>query len=97
MIDWFGVFTNALWIAGLAFLLALLSLARSANTQSTRQVLSQAMFRVATSGGLALFALGLGFVVGSWFERVGWFIVVMLSLWEGVSVVRGPTQKENRR
>ena len=97
MIDWFGVFTNALWIAGLAFLLALLSLARSARTQSTRQVLSQPMFRVATTGGLAAFALGMGLAAGSWFERIGWFIVVMLSLWEGVSVVRDSAQKENRR
>lgn len=87
MIDWFGVFAAALWIAGLALLLALLGLARSVPDRSLRQALAQPEFRAAVAGGIALFAIGLGLTVGDWFERIGWFVVVLLALWEGVSAL----------
>lgn len=82
MIDWFSLLSATLWIAGLAFLLALVGFARASREQSTRQVLAQTRFRVATMIGLALFALGMGLSVGNWFERVSWIVVVLLSLWE---------------
>ncbi|MBM3128536.1 MAG: hypothetical protein FJ009_07910 [Chloroflexi bacterium] len=82
MIDWFSVVAATLWIAGLAFLLALVGFARASRDQSTRQVLARPDFRVATMLGLALFALGMGLSVGNWFERAGWFVVIALALWE---------------
>ena len=85
MIDWVNVFVAALWIAGLAFLLALLSLARSSREQSTRQVLSQPAFRVGTAGGIALVALGMFLSIEVAWEQPGWAIVIVLSLWEGVA------------
>ena len=85
MIDWVNVFVAALWIAGLALLLSLLSLARSAREQSTRQVLSQPASRAATAGGIALVALGMFLSIEVVWEKLGWAIVILLSLWEGVT------------
>jgi hypothetical protein len=83
MIDWFSVLSATLWIAGLAFLLALVGFARASRAHSTRQILAQPNFRIATNVGLALFALGMSLSVGNWFERGGWLIVFALVLWEG--------------
>ncbi|MCI0475638.1 MAG: hypothetical protein L0Y55_05280 [Anaerolineales bacterium] len=82
MIDWLSVLSATLWIAGLAFLLALVGFARASREKTARQILAQTNFRIATMIGLALFALGMGLSVGNWFERVGWGVVVALSLWE---------------
>lgn len=88
MIDWFSVFSATLWISGLALALALFGFARASREQSTRQVLAQPHFRIALMCALALFALGMSLSVGTWFERIGWGIVVALSLWEAWSVRR---------
>jgi hypothetical protein len=88
MIDWFSVFSAALWISGLALALALFGFARMSQEQSTRQVLAQPHFRIGLMFALALFALGMSLSVGTWFERVGWGVVVVLSLWEAWSARR---------
>jgi hypothetical protein len=88
MLDWLGIFAAGMWIAGLALLLALLSLARSFRPQPIHLVLAQPAFRAAIAGGIALFAIGMCLTVGSWFERVGWLVVVLLSLWQGASGMR---------
>lgn len=82
MIDWFSVFSAMLWISGLALALALFGFARTSREQTTRQVLTQPHFRVALMFALALFALGMSLSVGTWFERVGWLVIVALALWE---------------
>lgn len=88
MINWFNVFSATLWISGLALALALFGFARASREKSTRQVLAQPNFRVALMLALALFASGMGLSVGTWFERIGWGIVVALSLWEAWSARR---------
>jgi hypothetical protein len=97
VIDWFGVIAATFWIAGLALLLALLGFARASRDQSTRQVLSQPAFRVAIAGGLALFALGMCLAIGNWIERVGWLVVIALSLWEGKSAASDRMRGGERR
>lgn len=82
MIDWFSVLAATVWITGVALLLALVGFARAARDQSTRRVLAQPHYRVAMMFALALFALGMSLSVGTWFERIGWLIVVALAVWE---------------
>lgn len=88
MIDWFSVFAATLWISGLALALALFGFARALREQTTRQVLAQPNFRLALLVALVLFALGMSLSVGTWFERVGWGMVVVLSVGEAWSVRR---------
>lgn len=90
MIDWFGVASAALWILGLAILLAAVSIARSfdGRLRATRQVLTEPGFRAAIIAGMILFALGMSLSAGSWWERIGWFVVVALTLWEGAAAWR---------
>lgn len=87
MIAWFGVASAALWILGLAILLAAVSIARSfdGTLRATRQVLSEPGFRAAMIAGMILFALGMALSAGSWWERIGWFVVVALTTWEGAA------------
>ena len=89
MIDWWGVFVSALWIMGLALLLATASIAYAfAQGKSLRSVLSQLSFRLALTIGLALFALGMALSVDTWWERGGWALVMGLSAWDGVAAWR---------
>jgi uncharacterized membrane protein len=84
-LDWYEVIAAAMWIAGLAFLLALLSLARSLGRPSIRQVLATPNFRVATAIGIALFASGMFLSDEVVWEKLGWVIVMALSFWEGAT------------
>ena len=87
MIDWFGVASSALWIFGLAILLAAVSIAYSLSAggdASVRQILAQSSCRVATAGGLLFFALGMFSSVEVGWEKVGWAAVILLSLWKGI-------------
>jgi hypothetical protein len=62
MIDWWGVFVNLMWIAGLAICLAALSMAsyRARVTQvRIGQLLAEPKTLCALSGGMMLFCLGL--------------------------------------
>ncbi len=87
MIDWFEVVKSALWIVGLATLLTLLGFARSFAHRSSREMLSTPTFRVVVAFGIAMFGIGVGLSSESWFERVGWIVIVLLSLWDGVDAV----------
>ncbi|MEA3309603.1 MAG: hypothetical protein U9Q70_08860 [Chloroflexota bacterium] len=62
MIDWYGVFANALWISGLALLLAVWSMAYYESQRSGRRVRvvwTSAGYRWAGTVGLVLFCGGL--------------------------------------
>ncbi len=88
MIDWLGLVASAIWILGLGILLATLSYAYALSEgASIRRVLAQAPFRLATTSGGMLFALGTGLAVDTWFERVGWFVVIALVAWEGKTAI----------
>lgn len=88
MIDWFALLASALWIVGLGVLLTLFGFARASREHSTRQAFALPHYRVALMLALVLFALGMGLSVGTWFERVGWSVVVALALWEAYSARR---------
>ena len=89
MIDWWGVFVSALWITGLALLLATASIAYAfAQGQSLRAVLNQLSFHLALIIGLVLFALGMVLSVDTWWERGGWALVLGLTLWDGIAAWR---------
>jgi hypothetical protein len=86
MIDWLNVLYNALWILGLAVVLTTLSLAHWLAEErggSFRQSLSEPSTRLAIAFGFILFAVGLSFIVEPWWYKIGWFGLILLSLWEG--------------
>ena len=81
MIDWWGVFYNALWILGLAVALAALSMATFRATQAGERLragLAAPAFQVPLSAGLALFCLGMLLAGRSWWERLLWAALALL-------------------
>lgn len=75
MIDIFSLAANALWILGLAVLLAVLSWARwEARSEQVRfrQVLARPPIQVGLDLGLLLFCVGLSATARAWWERVLW-------------------------
>jgi hypothetical protein len=92
VIDWFGVFRNALWILGLALALAAFSYADWwRRVQVPRQSLGKALegrwFRAAFSLGLALFCAGLALGGGPWWVVALWAGLGLLFLLQGVAVL----------
>lgn len=88
MIDGWGVFSQALWIIGLAVNLAVVS---TANYQAQvervrlRQKLGEAGFQLGINLGMVLFCVGLLLAGRSWWEKVLWGLVgvsfLAQSLW----------------
>lgn len=79
------VFFNALWILGLAIILADFSYA---DWQATvkgiklRQLLALPTFQIAFSGGLVLISLALVLLASTWWERLIWLVFAGLFLWQ---------------
>jgi hypothetical protein len=82
MIDWWGVFSNAIWIGGAALALATLSYASweaSANHQRLRQALTQRPIQAALNIAGAVFCLGMAATargpleIGVWLVLAGLF------------------------
>jgi hypothetical protein len=89
VIDWIGVMVSAVWILGLALLLATVSIASAfAQGKSLRSVLGGSSFRFALTVGGMLFASGMALSVETWWERAGWVVVIGLLLWDGVEAWR---------
>jgi hypothetical protein len=81
MIDWWGVFHNALWVGGLAAIVAALSMANyqaHAARVRLRQKLGGPGFQLAFHAGMGLFCLGLLFGSPSWWERGVWSVLAAL-------------------
>lgn len=78
MIDWWSVFTNSLWIVGLAAALAIMSCSDWLAFTEGRG-LGSAARRLAHSTSLAcsmaLACVGAGLGVAAWWERVLWLLV----------------------
>ncbi len=88
MIDWVTVGVSALWISGLALLLATLAFAHGLSLpagESIRRILSAPPFRLAMTGGVILFALGMALATQALWERIGWAVVVALTVWDAVA------------
>jgi hypothetical protein len=81
MIDWWGVFHNALWVGGLAAILAALSMANyqaHAARARLREKLGGPGFQLAFDAGMGLFCLGLLFGSAPWWERGVWGVLAAL-------------------
>ncbi len=87
-VDWFGVFSNGLWILGLAIALAAVSYAdwrRRLNEPrlSLRQALGQPTFQAAWSLGLLFFCVGLALTSDAWWQTVAWAALALAFLYLG--------------
>jgi hypothetical protein len=75
MIDWWGVFSNALWILGLAVLLAAWSMAyyeAQVGGVKVREIFSQTGYSWTLTVGLMLFCAGLAATEHRWWARILW-------------------------
>ena len=78
MIDFWNLFTHALWIAGAAIVLATWSCAdwrAAAQRGGIRDTFSAALNNPGTSFGLMLVCLGAGLGVAGWWERLLWLLL----------------------
>lgn len=89
MIDLCSVAANALWVLGLALILAALSWANWVAARERirfRSALGQPGIRRATDGGLVLFCAGLAATGRTWWEQALWGVLavglIALAIWE---------------
>lgn len=93
MIDWLGVFNNALWIIGLAVVLAAVSYADwqrrlSTEKRSLAQALAAPTFQISWSIGLLLFCVGLALTSRVWWQMALWALLALAFLYLGVDAWR---------
>lgn len=91
MVDWVAVVENGLWLLGLAVLLSAGSLASWEARKrggSALATLGRPGYVVATSAGLALFALGLALTAGRGWERALWAVLAAASVAQGAWALR---------
>ena len=90
-IDWLNVFYNALWIIGLAVILAAFSHSDWQAAQrglSLRQALDAPAFQQLWALGLLLVSLSLMLLATRWWERGVWLVFALLFAWQGGSAAR---------
>ncbi len=91
MIDWWLVFTSALWILGLAIVLAAFSyydwLARETGRRR-REVFWQSAWPAWLDAGLILVCAGLGLGAHPWWERLLWLALAAWFTCDGFNRVR---------
>ena len=78
MIDWWGVFSNAIWISGAALALAAVSYASwqaSVQHQRLRQALGRPSIQAALNAAGALFSLGMAATARTPLEVVIWLVL----------------------
>ena len=83
MIDWWGLFHNSLWVAGLSVVLGALSMANYEAQRPgvrIRHKLNESGFQLWFSVGIALFCAGLAFGGGAWWEYAFWGILALASV-----------------
>ena len=81
MIDWWGLFHNAVWVLGLAVILAALGMASfRARTQGVRlrQVLGKSGFLLPFGAGMFLFCLGLMLSSHLWWQKALWGLLAVM-------------------
>ncbi|RMF35770.1 MAG: hypothetical protein D6759_04415 [Chloroflexi bacterium] len=91
------LFSNALWVVGLAIILAAFSYADWLAHDwgvSSRQVLSSSIFWVPFSTGMALVCLGLALVGRGGWERVVWAALALLFAGQGWTMKRSRRDRE---
>ncbi len=85
-IDWLNVFYNAIWIIGLAVILAAFSIndwLAHTNGVKLRQQLGTSAFQTPLTGGLILVSVSLALLADVWWERALWgvFAVLFAAQW----------------
>lgn len=100
MIDWVSLALNALWIVGLAVILAAFSyhdwLARE-TARRRREVMAQPSWTLPFSAGLLLTCVGVGYGLGGrWWEKATWTILAISFGWQFVMVLRQVRKKAAR-
>ena len=91
MIDWWWVFSNALWVSGCAVALAALSYAHYAanvRTIKLRVALRRPGLKTALSLAAVLFCAGLAATASTWWEAVIWLGLGTYALFQLVRVKR---------
>lgn len=83
VIDWYNIWANAIWIMGLAILLATVSGGRwLAQRQDCylKQILKRPNFQVAIWTGFLLISLALLLLADIWWERLIWSVYCLIFL-----------------
>ena len=91
MSDWWGVFSNAIWIGGAALALATVSYANwqaSVDKQRLRQTLGRPTMQAALNVAGALFSAGLAVTARYPLEIIVWLILVALFVLQWFSARR---------
>ena len=93
MIDWYGVFHNALWVLGLAVALASLSYSdwrrRTSEPRiSLRAIVGDPGFQMAFSVGMVLFCAGIALGGAVWWQTLGWALLALAFVWLAFSAWR---------
>lgn len=86
LIDWRLLGFSALWLSGLALLLAAVSFAdyaAHARQTKTRAVLGEPGYQVALNAGLLLFCLGLVGSAQNWWEQALWLLLAAAFAYQG--------------
>ncbi len=86
MIDWYGVFHNALWVLGLAIVLASLSYSDWRRRTSEPRISFRAMlgdpgFQTTFSVGMVLFCAGIALGGAVWWQTLGWALLALAFAW----------------
>ncbi len=84
MIDWLGVLTNGLWIAGLAGMLATVSyyVYEASRQGKLRAAFGSPSFVFYFSVSTAVFCVGVAASGGELWERIAWAILSVLFAWQ---------------
>ncbi|MGQ9555898.1 MAG: hypothetical protein ACUVWR_17495 [Anaerolineae bacterium] len=88
MIDWLSLAFSALWILGLALVLATLSFANYQARQAgirLRQALSTPSFSLPISLGLLLFCLGMSYGTQPLWQRLLWLLLAAAFAYDAFS------------
>jgi hypothetical protein len=89
--DWFALFSNGLWILGLAVIVSAFSVAYWQAAQSTDRVgkvISRAIYQYVLTFGALSFSLGVGFSLKLLAWRVFWFALALLLILRGLFLRR---------
>jgi hypothetical protein len=85
MIDWYLVSFNALWIIGLGFVTAGLSLANYLGSRQNWRVgraLKIPVCNIMIGMGLVFFCLGLAGVTAAFWERILWVVLALIFVFQ---------------
>ncbi|MGC9397102.1 MAG: hypothetical protein ACP5J4_19840 [Anaerolineae bacterium] len=104
MIDVWGVFSNSLWILGLAVLLAVWSYASyeaSRRKQKVRHVIHELGYALALNAGMVLFLAGMATTEDRVWARILWIViglgVIAESVWRIVQHRKGAAPSTDER